>query len=107
MSSDIEDFRTLLHRSSKIILVSGAGLSAASGSSFYFILISPNANDYVIHLLTGIPTFRGNGGMWRKYDAPSLATPAGFAENQSRVWQFFHYRREQFVPITGLISLNA
>lgn len=32
--------------------------------------------------------------MWRKYDAISLATPEAFAENQSRVWQFYHYRRE-------------
>jgi len=32
--------------------------------------------------------------MWRKYDAVSLATPQAFAENQSRVWQFYHYRRE-------------
>lgn len=34
MSSNIEDFRNVLSRSSKIILLSGAGLSAASGVSF-------------------------------------------------------------------------
>lgn len=32
--------------------------------------------------------------MWRKYDALSLATPEGFKENPSLVWQFYHYRRE-------------
>ena len=32
--------------------------------------------------------------MWRKYDAISLATPEGFNESPSLVWQFYHYRRE-------------
>jgi len=32
--------------------------------------------------------------MWRKHDAMSLATPEGFAESPSLVWQFYHYRRE-------------
>jgi len=32
--------------------------------------------------------------MWRKYDAMSLATPEAFSHNPSRVWQFYHYRRE-------------
>jgi NAD-dependent SIR2 family protein deacetylase len=46
-------------------------------------------------LLAGIPTFRGSGGLWRKYDAITLATPEAFAENPSLVWQFYHYRREK------------
>ncbi|PPQ95501.1 hypothetical protein CVT26_008529 [Gymnopilus dilepis] len=71
-SKDIESFRALLRSSKNIIAVAGAGLSAGSG----------------------IPTFRGNGGMWRKYDALSLATPEGFAQSPSLVWQFYHYRRE-------------
>ncbi|PPQ77691.1 hypothetical protein CVT25_011126 [Psilocybe cyanescens] len=71
-SKDLNKFRDLLRESKNIIAVAGAGLSAASG----------------------IPTFRGAGGMWRKYDAVSLATPEGFAESPSLVWQFYHYRRE-------------
>ncbi len=43
----------------------------------------------------GIATFRGNGGMWRKYDSASVATLTAWGESQSRVWQFFHYRREE------------
>ena len=35
--------------------------------------------------------------MWRKYDAMSLATLPAFKENPSRVWQFYHYRREKCV----------
>ncbi|EAU84564.2 sirtuin 5 [Coprinopsis cinerea okayama7 len=71
-STSIAEFREVLRNAKNIIAVAGAGLSAASG----------------------IPTFRGAGGMWRKYDAMSLATPEGFADNPSLVWQFYHYRRE-------------
>lgn len=35
--------------------------------------------------------------MYRKYDAMTLATPEGFSENPSLVWQFYHYRRETSV----------
>jgi NAD-dependent deacetylase sirtuin 5 len=42
-----------------------------------------------------VPTFRGAGGMWRKYRSTSLATPEAFEESPSRVWQFYHYRREK------------
>ena len=52
-------------------------------------------DDYMCTLATGIPTFRGIGGLWRKYDAIGLATPQAFKENPSRVWQFYHYRREK------------
>ncbi|KAF8164988.1 DHS-like NAD/FAD-binding domain-containing protein [Crassisporium funariophilum] len=71
-SKDMAAFQELLRSSKNIIAVAGAGLSAASG----------------------IPTFRGAGGMWRKYDAMSLATPEGFHETPSLSWQFYHYRRE-------------
>ena len=47
--------------------------------------------------ITGIPTFRGAGGLWRKHKAMELATPEAFHENPSRVWQFYHYRREACV----------
>lgn len=52
-----------------------------------------------ISLCIGIPTFRGAGGMWRKYDATALATPEAFASYPSLVWQFYHYRREASVHI--------
>ncbi|KAG9034394.1 hypothetical protein FRB95_013302 [Tulasnella sp. JGI-2019a] len=70
-SSDTESFRKVLSNSKNIVILAGAGLSAGSG----------------------IPTYRGAGGIWRKYDAMSLATPEAFKENPSRVWQFYHERR--------------
>ncbi|THH12625.1 hypothetical protein EW146_g7520 [Bondarzewia mesenterica] len=83
---DMTSFSSVLASSKHIIAVAGAGLSAASG----------------------IPTFRGAGGMWRKYDAMNLATPEAFAKNPSRVWQFYHYRRERALitrPNTAHIAL--
>jgi len=65
-------FRKLLRESKNVALLSGAGLSAESG----------------------VPTFRGAGGLWRQFDVMSLANLNAFNENPSRVWQFYHYRRE-------------
>ncbi|KAH9922940.1 DHS-like NAD/FAD-binding domain-containing protein [Fomitopsis serialis] len=72
-STDYAAFRAVLRQSKHVVAIAGAGLSAASG----------------------IPTFRGAGGLWRSYDAISLATPDAFNENPSRVWQFYHMRREK------------
>ncbi|KZT52490.1 DHS-like NAD/FAD-binding domain-containing protein [Calocera cornea HHB12733] len=72
-STDMSRFHQTLHKSKHIICVAGAGLSAASG----------------------VPTFRGAGGLWRSYNALDLATPQSFAKDPSRVWQFYHMRREK------------
>jgi NAD-dependent deacetylase sirtuin 5 len=90
-STDIDEFRRVLATSEKVIVVSGAGLSAASGDPICFSIIPVEQ----VFIVIGIATFRGAGGRWRKYDAKSVATPSAWAENQSRVWQFFHYRREE------------
>uniref|UniRef100_H0Y0U4 NAD-dependent protein deacylase sirtuin-5, mitochondrial n=1 Tax=Otolemur garnettii TaxID=30611 RepID=H0Y0U4_OTOGA len=66
------DFRTFFAKAKHIVIISGAGVSAESG----------------------VPTFRGAGGYWRKWQAQDLATPQAFAHNPSRVWEFYHYRRE-------------
>lgn len=42
---------------------------------------------------SGLPTFRGSGGLWRNYDAMDLATPDAFQNDPSLVWQFYSYRR--------------
>ncbi|GIX93847.1 hypothetical protein CDAR_528591 [Caerostris darwini] len=46
-SSDMAAFRTVFQKSKHIVALTGAGISAESG----------------------IPTFRGAGGLWRKYNA--------------------------------------
>ncbi|KAM7229709.1 hypothetical protein CapIbe_019825 [Capra ibex] len=71
-SSNMADFRKCFAKAKHIVVISGAGISAESG----------------------VPTFRGEGGYWRKWKAQDLATPQAFARNPSQVWEFYHYRRE-------------
>ena len=43
---------------------------------------------------SGVPTFRdAQTGLWARYDAYSLATPAAFAENPALVWDWYQWRR--------------
>src|SRR3954470_18371755 len=60
-----------LARSRRVAVLTGAGVSAESG----------------------IPTFRGLGGLWRGRDPLSLATPEAFAADAELVWEFYHWRR--------------
>ncbi|KAL4983755.1 DHS-like NAD/FAD-binding domain-containing protein [Aspergillus falconensis] len=71
VSNDIKSFQEYLKGSKRIMALLGAGLSASSG----------------------LPTFRGAGGLWRSHDATELATPEAFEANPDLVWQFYSYRR--------------
>ncbi|KAH8730777.1 DHS-like NAD/FAD-binding domain-containing protein [Phaeosphaeriaceae sp. PMI808] len=68
---DLESFQEHLNKSTRILALLGAGLSASSG----------------------LPTFRGAGGLWRTHDAVQLATPGAFHHDPGLVWQFYSYRR--------------
>src|SRR5271156_7053663 len=57
--------------SSKIAVLTGAGVSAESG----------------------IPTFRSNGGYWQEHRFEDLATPQGFARDPKFVWTWYEERR--------------
>ena len=84
--SDLESFSKHLRNSDRILALCGAGLSAASG----------------------LPTFRGVGGLWRSYEAQRLATPQAFANDPGLVWQFYSYRRHmalQAQPNPGHFAL--
>lgn len=70
-AADLDSFSGHLKASSRILALLGAGLSASSG----------------------LPTFRGAGGLWRGHDAMLLATPEAFSRNPGLVWQFYSYRR--------------
>lgn len=71
-SDNRAEFRDLLHKAMNVVVLTGAGASAESG----------------------IPTFRGSGGLWRTFRAQDLATLAAFHRNPSLVWEFYSYRRE-------------
>jgi NAD-dependent deacetylase len=61
----------------KIVILTGAGLSAESGLS----------------------TFRDKHGIWAKYDYRDVATPEGYRRNPGLVLDFYNQRRKQNVDV--------
>jgi NAD-dependent deacetylase len=61
-----------LRRAARVTILTGAGVSAASG----------------------VPTFRGSGGLWRQFRAEELATPEAFSRDPVLVWEWYAWRRE-------------
>ncbi|HSH45406.1 MAG TPA: NAD-dependent protein deacylase [Longimicrobiales bacterium] len=70
--SPVEAAAARLAAASRILVLSGAGISAESG----------------------IPTFRGRGGWWRNEDPSRLATPEAFRADPAHVWEWYQYRRQ-------------
>jgi NAD-dependent deacetylase len=42
---------------------------------------------------SGVPTFRGEDGLWRNYRAEDLATPDAFCRDPQLVWEWYDWRR--------------
>jgi len=42
---------------------------------------------------SGVPTFRGKDGIWRKHNPMQLATPEAFERDPKLVWEWYLYRR--------------
>lgn len=42
---------------------------------------------------SGVPTFRGPGGIWKSYDYPKVACQDAFDRDPEKVWEFHNYRR--------------
>lgn len=68
----MQQCRKALASAKHVVFLTGAGISAESG----------------------IPTFRGAGGLWGTYAAQDLATWEAFERDPSLVWEFYNYRRE-------------
>jgi NAD-dependent deacetylase len=66
-----------LRAARRIVVLTGAGISAESG----------------------VPTFRGPGGLWRQYRPEDLATPEAFARDPHLVWEWYAWRRETIAPL--------
>jgi len=59
---------------------------------------------------SGVPTFRGEDGLWRKYRAEDLSTPEAFARDPLLVWEWYAWRRElisQAQPNAAHLALAA
>ena len=69
---DLEKARQWLAQATRVAVLTGAGISAESG----------------------VPTFRGNGGLWKEYKAEDLATPEAFLKDPRLVWEWYNWRRE-------------
>jgi NAD-dependent deacetylase len=48
---------------------------------------------------SGVPTFRGAGGLWRDFRAEDLATPQAFARDPKLVWEWYDWRRQQMAVV--------
>ncbi|HWP99301.1 MAG TPA: NAD-dependent deacylase [Vicinamibacterales bacterium] len=44
---------------------------------------------------SGVPTFRGDDGLWRRYRPEVLATPEAFARDPRLVWAWYDWRRRR------------
>lgn len=67
-----EKFLHALKDAKSVVVSTGAGVSAESG----------------------VPTFRGENGLWKKFRAEELATFEAFQANPDLVWEWYQYRRE-------------
>ena len=61
----------------KIVVLTGAGISAESG----------------------IKTFRDHDGLWEGHDVMAVASPQGWRENQELVLDFYNQRRRQLQEV--------
>ena len=61
----------------KVVVLTGAGMSAESG----------------------ISTFRDAGGLWDQYPVEQVATPEGYAANPQLVTDFYNARRRQLLTV--------
>ncbi len=67
-----DNFIEALKTADSVVVSTGAGVSAESG----------------------VPTFRGEEGLWKKFRAEELATFEAFDANPELVWEWYQFRRD-------------
>ncbi|MGA9116764.1 MAG: NAD-dependent deacylase [Bacteroidota bacterium] len=67
-----EELRRVLRSARSVAAFTGAGVSAESG----------------------VPTFRGEEGLWKKFRPEELAHPDAFLSNPALVWEWYRARKE-------------
>jgi NAD-dependent deacetylase len=101
--NQFKELADILRSKPRIAVLTGAGISAESG----------------------IPTFRGQDGLWKQFRAEELATPDAFRRDPGLVWEWYDWRRgiiaarephaghyvlarwEEFFPDLVLITQNV
>jgi NAD-dependent deacetylase len=68
----LELLASRLRSATAVTTLTGAGVSAASG----------------------VPTFRGQGGLWRQFRPEDLATAEAFRSGPTLVWEWYDWRRQ-------------
>ncbi len=71
MQALIDHAARILAESGRVAILTGAGMSAESG----------------------VPTFRGSQGLWRRFRPEELATPEAFARDPRLVWEWYAWRQ--------------
>jgi NAD-dependent deacetylase len=71
MTRDAALARSIVGGAERIVVLTGAGVSAESG----------------------VPTFRGVEGLWKSHRPEELATPEAFARDPLLVWEWYEWRR--------------
>ena len=66
-----------LKKAKKAAVLTGAGISAESG----------------------VPTFRGENGIWKKFRAEELANFDAFMKNPDMVWEWYAYRKKMMSEV--------
>ncbi len=64
--------RVVIGPEDRVFILTGAGVSAESG----------------------IPTFRGVGGLWKSFRIEEVANPEAWERDPELVWEFYSYRRK-------------
>ncbi len=81
-----ETIQGWLAEAERVVVLTGAGISAESG----------------------VPTFRGAGGLWRQHRPEDLATPEAFVRGPRLVWEWYDWRRARVAkaePNPGHLAL--
>jgi len=73
VAADLETIAQHIGQAHRLTVLTGAGVSAASG----------------------VPTFRGPAGLWRSFRPEDLATPQAFRRDPQLVWEWYDWRRQK------------
>ena len=71
-TNDVSVLASRLDHARSVTVITGAGVSAPSG----------------------VPTFRGDHGLWNNRRPEDLATPQAFASAPEMIWEWYNWRRE-------------